>query len=222
MPTMVNSPTLGMERVAREALIVLIETINDVLPDLDSHWAPLDLELHIARGGDVSDFTPIVLETVELNNFYLGHQPSLIKAPVDGYPNVSVMADHAGVEGDNDYDQGEAYGLRVWVELMVKSIVSEEEVNARVQRLADAANICMVSNPTLRGTVHGYDGPPTADVGEVFTRKERTTYGDQWFWQGARLEYRVRKEAQMPSGSSAHPASRSPSNLAGYDIDQVP
>lgn len=219
MPTMVGSPTLGMERVAREALIILIETINDALPEQDDYWAPLDEELADLRG---VDYAPITLEPVDLTNFYLGHQPSLIKAPVERYPNISVMADHAGTEGDNDYDQGEAYGLRVWVELMAKSVTGEEEVNARIQRMTDAVNICMVSNPTLRGTIHGYDGPPSADIGEVFTRKERTTYGAEWFWQGARLEYRVRKEAQMPSGDGAHIASRSPSNLAGYDIDQVP
>lgn len=219
MPSLINSPTLGLERIAREALIVLLETVNDAIEEQQSYWDTLDEELATARG---IDYVPLTIEPIESQNFYLGHQPSLLNASVDKYPNISVMADHAGAGGD-DYDQGEIYSDRLWVEIMVKSATAnEEEVNSRIQRTMDAVNICMLSNPTLRGTIHGYEGPPTADIGEVFTRKERTAYGEEFVWQGARLEYMVRKEAQMPLGETAHAASRSPSNLAGYDIDQVP
>lgn len=222
MATLINSPTLGLERIAREACIVLLETLNDAISEQETAWNTLDEEFADARG---IDYVPITLEPVEGSNFYLGHRPSLLNASVDKYPNVSVMADHAGAGGDQ-YDQGEVYSNRLWVEIMVKSTTSEEEpneeeVNARIQRTVDAVNICMLSNPTLRGTIHGYEGPPSADVGEVFTRKENTAYGNEFVWQGARLEYMVRKEAQMPLGSEAHPASRSPSNLMGLDIDQM-
>lgn len=219
MPSLINSPVLGLERIAREACIVLLETVNDAISEQEAYWGTLDQELATARG---ITYVPITLEPVESQNFYLGHQPSLLNASVDKYPNISVMADHAGAGGEGT-DQGESYSDRLWIEIMVKSATAnEEEVNARIQRTVEAVNICMLSNPTLRGTIHGYEGAPSADIGEVFTRKEQTAYGNEFVWQGARLEYTVRKEAQMPLGAAAHPASRSPSNLAGFDYDQVP
>jgi hypothetical protein len=202
--TLVDSPTFGSERVAREAVIVLLETLNDTIPDLDSEWAPLDEELATLRG---VDYVPIELEPLETENFYLGHRPSLIEADVDKYPNVSVMADRVGASSGNDVDQATDYDISLWVEVMVKSLDSEEEVNARVQRLADAANRCMMSNRTLRGVV--------SEISDVFVRKEKTAYGKKWFWQGARLQYTVEKQAAMPSGDFLRPA-----GMASADFDQ--
>jgi hypothetical protein len=50
-----------------------------------------------------------------------------------------------------------------------------------------------------------FDDDVSPSMSDLFTRKEKTTYGDLWFWQGARLEYVVRKDAirYLPSGSSS-------------------
>lgn len=219
MTTMVSSSTLGLERVARECLIMLMDVLNDELPAQDAAWAELDEDLATRQG---IPYVPLTLEPVEPNNFYLGHRPSLIEAPVDKYPNVSVMADRAGPsESDSMFDHGSEYDLRLYIELMVRSLTSEEEVNARVQRMADAVNICMMSNRTLRGVVTEIDTSPTIAFTEVFIRKERPEYGREWFWQGARLEYVVTKMASLPSGSFARPATMaSAPSVLGADIDQ--
>ncbi len=218
MPSLINSPTLGLERVARETLIVLIETLNDELAAQEIAWAPLDEDLATRRG---LTYEPTLLEPVELQNFYLGYQPSLINAEVEKYPNVSVMADRAGsAPGGEAFDHIDVYLLSLSIELMVKSLKSEEEVNLRVQRMADAVNICMLGNKTLRGKVSAFEGAPDVNVSEVFVMKEKKAYGPEWVWQGARLEYVVRKEAQIPSGAFSRPASNSPSLLSGANIDQ--
>lgn len=219
MTTLVHSPTMGMETIQREALIVLIKTLNEELPHQDEIWAPLDQELAELRE---IDYMPITVEPVAPSNFYSGHQPSLINGPMDKYPNVSVMTDRAGESPFESIDQGSSYRNRLWVEFLVKG-VNEEEVNARTQRMADAVNICMMSNQTLNGRVAGFDGPPEVILTEVFYRKEKTSYGDQIPIQGGRLEYVVTKEASLPSGDFFRPASMasSPSNLAGMNIDQA-
>jgi hypothetical protein len=218
MTTLVNSPTLGLERVARECLIVLMETLNDELPAQDAIWAPLDEDLATRRG---VVYEPVTLEPVEIQNFSLGHRPSLIEAPVEGYPNVSVMADRAGQSPYDEIDQMNNYQLRLFIECMVKSLKGEEEVNARVQRMTDAVNVCVMSNPTLRGVVYGIDGEPEIQFTEVFPRKERTSYGAEWFWQGSRIEYTVLKEATMPSGSFSRPATTgAPTNMPELEFDQ--
>lgn len=222
MTTLVNSPTIGMQRVAREALVVLLETLNDELPAQDARWADLDTELATMRGVDTAsaEYQPIVLEPVEPQNFYLGFQPSLINAEVEKYPNVSVTADRAGSAAIDNTDHMDNYRLRLVVEMMVKSLASEEEVNARIQRMADAVNICMMSNKTLRGTVHGFEGTPSAQISEVFVRREKTAYGANWFWQGARIEYAVTKEASLPQGAFSRPAESGAPSLVGLNIDQ--
>ena len=221
MTTMVNHPTLGLERVARQALIVLIDTLNDELPVQEDLWADEDEELADKRG---IDYVPITLEPIELENFYYGYQPSLINAEISKYPNVAVIADATSEASDNTVDQVDSYLHRLAIEVMVKSNEEDtsEIVNSRAQRTADAVNICMMSNRTLRGTVHGFEGAPTANLTEVFLRKEQTAYGNIWQWQGARIEYEVRKDSQIPSGLLSQPAATSASHLPmGADIDQA-
>lgn len=215
--TLVNSPIIAMEVMAHEATKVLIATLNDELPVQEAFFAVLDEELADLRG---VPYEPYSLEPVPTENFHLGFQPSLIKAPLEEYPNVSVMTDRAGQAPFDTVDQMDAYALRLLVELLVKS-PNEAEVNARALRTAEAVNVCMMSNETLNGTVAGFDGPPTVQMGEVFYRKEATSYGDQVAFQGVRLEYAVTKEAAKPHGSFARPAGSAPSLLAAANIDQA-
>lgn len=212
MTTMVDKPTFGTERLARETLIILIETLNDEITHQNEIWAPLDEELATIRE---QTYEPIELESIEPPNFHLGHKPSLIEAPVEGYPNVSVMSDRAVPSGVDDYDHQSIYDDRLVVEFMVKSLRAENEVNSRVQRLADAINICVMSNRTIRGVVNEFSVTPTLFLSDVFIRSEKTSYGNTWFWQGGRIEYTVQKEAAMPSGSDSRPAA-----LAAPSIDQ--
>src|SRR4051794_38356702 len=156
--TLVDTTEIGMERIAREGLIVLIETLNDELPNQDAKWAPLDEELATLRG---VPYEPIVNELVAPENFYPGHRPSLIKAPIDKYPNVSVMADRAGQAQDDNIDQISIYNDALVIELMAKSSTSEEEVNSLARRMAEAVNICLMSSRTLRGVVNEFQGVPT-------------------------------------------------------------
>lgn len=211
MTTLTDSPTIGLEMIARQGLIVLMETLNDELVTQEEIWKPRDEELAEKRG---IDFAEITLEPVQPENFYPGHKPSLIEAPLDGYPNVTVEADAAGPSTSDLLDQAATYGVSLYVEFMVKSVESEEEVSARAQRMLDAINVCMLSNRTLRGVVLEIGDTPNVAVADVFVRKAETSYGDKWFWRGGRLEYAVEKIAAMPSGDSSRPASILP------DIDQ--
>jgi small nuclear ribonucleoprotein (snRNP)-like protein len=131
----------------------------------------------------------------------------LIKAPIEKYPNVAVDADRAGSSTNNSLDQATTYGISLYVEFMVKSVKGPEEASARAQRMLDAINICIMSNRTLRGTIQELDDAPTAQLSDVFTRREKTSYGNEWFWRGGRLEYVPKKVAAMPSGDFLRSAS---------------
>lgn len=202
--TMVSSPTTGMERIAREALIVLIDTLNIELEHQETLWVPSDEELSAKRG---IDYEPISIEPVAPENFYPGHKPSLVNAAIDRYPNVAVDSDQVGASGSDSIDQASTYGVSLFVEFMAKSEKSEEEVSARAHRMLDAINICIMSNRDLRGSIQELDGSPTGILSDVFVRKEKTSHGPMWFWRGGRIEYVPKKVAQMPSGPFLRSAS---------------
>jgi hypothetical protein len=197
--TVDNSSNIGLGQLTREGYIVLLQTVSSAIQKQNEIWKPYDEELAVLRG---IDYEALELEIVKPDNFYLGHNPSLIKAPIDRYPNVAVDADRAGSALTDDLDQAQTFGVSLYIEFMVKSEKSEEEVSARAARMLDAINVCMMSNRALRGSVHELGDTPTAQLSDVFVRREKVSHGDQWFWRGGRIEYDVTKVAQFPSGSS--------------------
>jgi hypothetical protein len=197
--TIDTSPNIGLGQLKREAFLVLLQTLGEAIEQQNEYWIPFDEELAVLRG---IDYQPLDIELVLPENFYLGHNPSLIEAPVEKYPNVAVDADRAGSALADDLDQAQMYGVSMYIEFMVKSNVSEEEVSARADRMLDAINICMMSNRTLRGSTHELGDTPTVQLSDVFVRKGDTSYGKRWFWRGGRMEYEVTKVSQFPSGSS--------------------
>ena len=165
-------------------------------------------------------------------NFHEGFRPSLINAPVEGYPNLAVMAYRATPgPGTELYDHQEKYRVTLVIETMVKAMSEEgEEVcNHRAQRMVQAVHTCLMANQTLGGIVSGFDGTPTVSVTELFTRKDRggdassagtrTSYGPHWYWQGGRMEYAVRKEASLPTSHGTN--FRSAPTYEGLSVDQI-
>lgn len=212
--SLVSTPTIGLEEVQRKAFYVLFDGLNSVLAEMQTEWDRRD-ETFATRTG--REFIRTVLEPIQPENFYEGHRPSLIDADVTSYPNVSVMTPRAvaGV-GTDQQDHMEVHRNLLWIECMAKSEANEDEVNRRSLRLVEAVHITLMRNPTLEGIVAGFDTAVNANMGDVFTRKQRTAYGPHWFWRGGRLEYAVRKE-------SAHPVSSGPvfPTAPVYDIDQA-
>jgi len=188
MPTALSldlSSSLALEAVGKQALSFLQVELNDEIVAVQQEWAVLDAKL---------EYQPIDVEMIMPENFYHGHRPSLIDAPVEAYPNCSVMAFSASPQ-ISDWDHEDRYSLRLFVELMCKSDSDEGEVNSRIQRTADAAHRVLMRNPSLGGLVDEVANTPTLEVSDVFTRMEQTRSGHKFFWQGARLEYTIMKYA---------------------------
>lgn len=199
MTTLDTSHRVGLAQLARAAMGVLFQTLGEAIKQENEYWVPLDEELAVIRE---IDYSPLVIEPVDPKNFYLGHVPSLIEAPIEKYPNVAVDADRAGSSGSDDLDQAQTFGLNLYIEFMVKSKKDEEEVSDRASRMLDAINGCMLSNRTLGGTVHEVGETPIGQLSDVFIRSSEPSYGKPWFWRGGRIEYVVQKVAQIPSSSS--------------------
>lgn len=213
--SLVETATTGLEEIQRQVFFKLFEDMNDTILVIAERMDTSDEEFATRTG---RPYVQTVIEPVEPANFYEGHRPSLITAPIEDYPNVSVMATRSAPTPESDLlDHGASYRDSIIVEIMAKAIEDEETVNRRIHRLAQAAHVCLMRDQTLNGVVSGFDTTPSVAISDVFTRKEQTGYGPNWFWQGARLEYAVRKEAgHFPSSSSGSIFQSAP-----YEIDQV-
>lgn len=183
--------SIGLERLQRAAILQLATLLNDKIDDENTLWAARDTAFFTSLYGAPRTIT---VEHVETTNFYAGHRPSLIEAPIERYPNCSAMAYTSTPKGSND-DHGEMLDLKLAVELMAKSVVDEEEVNSMIQRMADAAVQVFVNADFSFGGIVPVDGMPTVTLGDVFVRREEKGRGTRWFWQGARLEFSVDKFA---------------------------
>lgn len=192
---LVDTVTEGMEHIQRAALYVVMQEVNPALVRVAAAWSQSDEDLAELR--DV-DYVPTVLEPVELEHFYDGHRPSLIGAPIDKYPNVSVMVGRTTISpGSGQYDHQSAYRVPMLVEVMVKATEDEgeETCNRRAHRMVEAVHAVIVANETLGGLVSGFDTEPTGSTTQLFARKKEPHHGDKFLWQGGRIDCIYRKES---------------------------
>jgi hypothetical protein len=182
---------LGKELIQRQAIIVLYNHLNTKIAEMNGVWAQEDADFYSALNlGNVDFF----VEPIEDFNFYAGTIPSLINAPIENYPNVCAICYFGNVPSSSD-DTGELYNATLGIEIMVKSLDSEQEVNSRIQKTLDAVHLTFMDsleNRTLNNTILSLNAP-VSSVGDVFARREKTSHGDRWYWQGGALQYTVNK-----------------------------
>ncbi len=182
---------LGTELIQRQALIVLFDYLNDKIAVMNEEWSVEDDVFWAALNRGNEEW---FVETIEDSNFYAGTIPSLINSPIEKYPNVCTICYISNPPNSTD-DVGELYSDVLAIEVMVKSINSEEEVNSRIQKTLDAVNLVFMDsleNRTLNNTIPMLNAPRMT-IGDVFVRREKTNVGDRWYWQGGSLEYIVNK-----------------------------
>jgi hypothetical protein len=194
---------LGMERFAREVLVLLAANLDTELDTQDAKWNTLDEELAIALG---KEYIACASDKVLGENYVMGHKPSLIEAPIEKYPNIAVMS----YESFPSSDQGDQY-FGVTTSLFVETMVidgpykeglpgqfsefGEDLVNRKVQRMTEAINAIVAANRTLGGVAFEIGTPPRVRISDCFRRKENTGSGADYYWQMARLEYTINKIA---------------------------
>lgn len=191
------SSKIATELVQRQALLVLFDKLNTKITSSSAGWISDDNTFWGLLGRGTPGWT---VETIPNANFFPGHIPSLmdavagVNAPdITKYPNVCTFA-HRGDPNSPLDDHGEAYSLTLAVEVMVKSLNSEIEVNTRIQKTLEAAHLVFLENKlsTQYNTLR-YIGSPLQTMGDVFVRLDPRDKTQRWYFQGGALEYRVNK-----------------------------
>lgn len=185
----------GNELIETEAIKILYNELNPELLAVQARWEDRDVEINNIIGVD-----PIVVEQelIVEGNYYYGHTPSLIEAPIEKYPNVCAIADNAD-QAEGEIDQMNNYSLGLAIEIMCKSLYNESEVNRRTNRTVEAVHNVMMRNQTLNGLIEGFESDPSAILTDVFTRSDHPQGNDQkWYWRAARIDYQITRHAVIP------------------------
>jgi len=206
----------GLEMVERAAFMRMFNFLNQAIDEAETRWAESDQTFSVLTG---QTYTPIVVEPILTQNFYEGHRPSLIRAPIENYPNCSVWGVRSTPHPESaSSDHTDIFNNLIFIEVMCKATEDEGIVSKRVNRTCEAVHAVMKADPTLAGVVTGIEGDVSINLSDVFTRKENTSYGPVWYWQGARLEYVVRKDAVLPSSSPGSNFRSLPDGMTAADL----
>jgi hypothetical protein len=201
---------IQLERLTRAAVLLLADEesgINVEIANQNMSWGgmgELDDPQFWASLGQTDPQAQV--ETIELANFYPGHVPSLIDAPIDKYPNIAVLTYRADSLPSTD-DWAEQFTVNLAIEVMCKaeggaSRPAQEEdaraaelVNMRTNRTLAAAHKVMMSSAArnFMSLVPKIGNTPNVLITDVFVRHEEKGRGPRWFWQGARLDYRIQQ-----------------------------
>lgn len=178
---------LGLTELTEAAFSVLLSDLNAEIVSVGNRYLTSDQALAAARG---LAYATVNLEPIQTNNFCLGHRPSLIEAPIENYPNISVMAYKSSAE-PNSVDQIDQTIANLYVEVMVKGteLEGEELVNRRITRTTDAVVNVLNKNSTLSGTFLPLERPPTVNIENLFVRRKEKGKSEVFYWQGSRIDY---------------------------------
>src|SRR6476659_3709448 len=124
------STRLSTEAIQRAAIVVLFNYLNDMIAVLNQTWAVEDDEYWAALNRGNEEW---FVEPIEDKNFYAGTIPSLIKSSIEKYHNLCDICYFANPPTSFD-DDGELYNNVLAIEVMVKSINSEEEVTQEFRK----------------------------------------------------------------------------------------
>jgi hypothetical protein len=195
----------GLERVQVAAWRLLAVNLNDEIDFMQPAWDAIDQETADIAG---TTYVPVTMEHVALQDYFRGHRPSVLTAPINRFPAVAVLTSMSRFTPIVDSDQGQAQVITMAIELVVRSaeitgqtyeatVTAEDQVNSRCLRTVDAIRNVIARSPSLGGSVAPIAEEPIVRILNVAQRRERTTSGLPWLIQGARLEYMVERPARL-------------------------
>lgn len=187
---------IGFEMISRATRVILMNQLNDEIDRQADIWKNPDLALQqFNRDEGVGQ---IDIPHVELANFHEGPHESLIQAPPEKFPNLSVMAYMAVPALSQAFDQAQSSEITIFVEsmqitgpvLVDLETAHESIVHRRIQRMTEAVARVMERNLTLMGTVHELRTPPRGGIGKAsWLRPKSSGSGPRFLWHGSRLQY---------------------------------
>jgi hypothetical protein len=195
-------PGIGAEEemVQRAALLQIKTHLPEEVSWQEDLWAQRDEAFAKAMGWG---FTPVQIEQPAPGNFYAGARPSLVEAPIEFWPSITVRANSSS-SASRQLDQMDISDVPLFIEILCKAgpvpqdkihakegVETDGMVDAQVQRLTAAVIGCIDRDKTLGGVVPVIARPARIKPSAPFTRPGASGQGtgDYYVFQGKQLEY---------------------------------
>ena len=198
---------IGFEPLGRAARLVLFEELNDQIDVESERWHRADLAL--AELGLDPGIGQIEVEHVAPENLHEGPHRSLMDAPPESFPNVSV-AGYAVVASPEQFDRLDSNRLTLFVESWATSGPIERDASAidvlpfetilhrRIQRMTEAVAAVIRGSVDLLGTVNPIELPPRGGIlNQSWLKSTAQGTGPRYLWQGSRLQYTLERNAAL-------------------------
>lgn len=155
------------------------------------------------------DMVPPVIMRVDPDNVYTGARPSLLLAPVEFWPSVTIRCGElrpARLESD----QIDEFNCDLFFEIMCYAgpvkpeqtrlkpgIEAEGAVDVQVHLLSNAVQMCVSRDPTFGGVCASIQAAPTIrpSFPTVTRGNNQERIGDSYFYQGRQIRYVVTRRS---------------------------
>lgn len=150
------------------------------------------------------------IRRVDPKNIYIGARPSLLQAPIDFWPSITIRCGDLRPARGAQGDQWDVFNCDLYIEVMCyggpvdrehlhlqEGIDAEGSVNLQTHLLSGAVQMCIAQDRSLGGAIMAIQDPPsihpsfpTAVPGDS---QERT--GDYYIYQGRQHHYVITRNS---------------------------
>jgi hypothetical protein len=194
---------IGFETIGRAARLVLAQGVNEQIVKQSDRWGMEDLALQ-AMGMDPG-VGQVDIDEVPIGHIHEGPHQSILLAPPEAFPCISVMA-YVSVPSGEQFDQIDQSDITLFVETYClagpvpdgSDTAYETIVHRRIQRTTEAVHATLKSSPSLLGTTHPMSLPPRGGIGNAswLSRGDGGT-GPRYLRHGSRLQYTLQRLARF-------------------------
>src|SRR5581483_755516 len=150
------------------------------------------------------------INRVSPRNIFTGPRPSLLQAPIEFWPSITVRCGDLRPDRSDQKDQFDTFDCDFYVEVMCyggpidrenlhlqEGIDTEGNVNMQVHLLSGAVQMCIRRDPSLGGAILPIKYPPairpTFPTAVPGVDQERT--GDYYLYQGRQHHYIITRNS---------------------------
>lgn len=194
---------IEFEQIQRVTLAQIKKFLPEVTKKLQEKWDKKDADF--AANANIP-FKTVQIPQVE--NFFTGIKPSLLEAPIEMWPSITVYC-HNAKASPFQPDQYDENLIPLFIDVLCThgpiqqdvvhkkdGILAEQALDSQLQRLSDAVQICIKKDPTLGATITGpIEKPPTIITSLPWAKTEASSGSNVYIYQGKLHEYTVKKDS---------------------------
>lgn len=191
---------MGWEPIARATRLILARDLNDEIDSHSEKWSAADLQLQ--QMGFDPGVGQVDVDHVPDDHLHEGPHESFLSAPIEMFPNISVMAYLNRPSARQGYASMPTNDITLEVVTICAAgpipdgleTAFETIVHRKIQRTSEAVIAVIQNDKTLLGTVLPQELPPSGGIGkQSWIRPRNGETGPMDIFHGSRLQYTLQR-----------------------------